>query len=1128
MMRICQLILEEDKMEYRIGLDIGIGTIGWAVVSAKDDTHEARIEDFGTRIFDSGENEKSRASNCQGRRGFRGVRRLERRRNHRKELLFSHFQNNGLIDACFFDETADIQNGDVYRLKVRGLEEKLSPAELYKCLVHSCNHRGYRDFYEKDEDDLDDEASVNADAANKLEASFRASGLRTISEYLLAEYCEGEYVKLRNREDGIQPYTLIRRGLMQEEAELILKSQQRFHPALTDEVVRKTIVIIFRQRDFEDGPGDPNDPDRKYFGFLETLGKCTFYRDEVRGFRGTVLADVYAVTNTLSQYRFVNTKTGEYLLTPEIAKELVDTLLTKANLTMTDVKSILKRHGFKLLKGERSDDKALGKAVKFLKLAKTALKDQWESYFTEEQFDPARPSKLHRIGELICKFQTPSRREKEMKAAGIPDELIRAFAGKKISGTSAVSYRYMCDAIHAFLNGEIYGNFQAQTIAAQAEMQTERAMKLAPSCIDDPDMKSNRVVFKAINECRKIVNAIIDRYGSPTDIVIEVASELGKSFDSRTEMMQDQRKREKANDTVRKTIAQIIGVDETEITGDMMDRYRLFHEQGGVCVYSGEPLGALADVIRNGDKQYEVDHIVPFSLILDNSLHNKALVFVDENQAKKQRTPLMYMDTVKAKAFSARVRQMYSRKDGPISKRKLDYYLLADLYSPEARELMDGWKSRNINDTRYITKYIAGILSRYLLFAGNPQKRHVHTVKGAVTQRFRREWLRTLTWGEEQKCRDNYLNHAIDALICANLTPAYIEVGSDAMRLRRIVFESKKTITNAYRDYLESCVKKMQKYYGFREEYTRSLLADPHRIPAYIPELSAEVAIRFGDWSDEEFQNTVDQFYGVNAEFVVKPHKPIPSCKQERKFCGTICDSNPIRLIEINGEQHKLQRTSILSLNSKNVDRVYTADPKLKAQLAAVFEGRTDEKYTVATYLKEQGLGAFVNAGGQVVRRVSLLDPKPTTNYYRVDKQNGNYSNLSGMKYYCVEVYRDTNGKTQTCGVRFVDVAKKGKKLYRKPESLPADYKEHVMYLYKNDYIRICDKKGTLKVEGFYRSVFSINESRFYMQAGCQNGTVAKTIAANDRVEKYDISVLGLKGGKVRCSEPLPFIEEKR
>ena len=48
-------------MKYIIGLDIGIGSVGWAVVRNDDDCK--RLEDFGVRIFESGEIIESNKNN---------------------------------------------------------------------------------------------------------------------------------------------------------------------------------------------------------------------------------------------------------------------------------------------------------------------------------------------------------------------------------------------------------------------------------------------------------------------------------------------------------------------------------------------------------------------------------------------------------------------------------------------------------------------------------------------------------------------------------------------------------------------------------------------------------------------------------------------------------------------------------------------------------------------------------------------------------------------------------------------------------------------------------------------------------------------------------------------------------
>ncbi len=1113
-------------MNYRIGLDIGIGSVGWAVVSAEEEGHPARIEDFGTRIFPSGETGGQQSESlCKGRRQSRGVRRLERRRAYRKRILKNHFLNIGLFGPAFEDEYAEVKDADVYLLKVKGLDEKLSPAEIYKCLVHTCNHRGYRDFYEPEEDD--EEAGMNESAANQMEKAFLESGKRTISEYLVAAYTENGFVKYRNRAGGEAAYQLVRRDLLRDEAEQLLRAQAAYYPCLTEANRKTAVEIIFRQRDFEDGPGDPNDKNRRYQGFLETLGKCPYYKEEDRGFRGTVIADVFAVTNTLSQYRFVCKETGEYTLDPGVAEEIVRSLLENAKLTMTDVKRILKSHGYELYKSENSDDKALGKAVKFLSTAKKCVEAagmDWAALIAEDQFDLSHPSLLHRIGELLSKYQTPSRRKKEMEAAGIPAALIAAFKSKKLNGTAAVSYRYMCDSVEAFLHGDIYGNFQANFIKMQAaEAPVERVKKLLPKHIEDREVRNNRTVFKAINETRKIVNAIIDVYGSPAEIVIEVASELGKSVEARGEETARQRKHEKENDNVKKEIAALLG-DKTEVsdvTGAMIERYKLFKEQEGKCAYSGKPLGELKDVVRNADRLYEVDHIVPYSLILDNTLQNKMLVFAKENQRKGQRTPLMYMEQAQAAAFLAFVNHLCSRKENPISRKKAEYCRLPSIYGPEAEEKLGAWKSRNINDTRYITKYIAGIFEKYLQFTGD-KKQHVFPVKGAITQKFRRIWFPDSVWGQAEKDRSTYLNHALDAVVCANLTKAYIEIGSDALRLIAIFKAHGKKRSPEYEEYMERCVDKMSKYYGFAPAVTRRLLSHTDSVPSYVPRLSREVKARFNDTDPVQFEKDMRAIYGNEAPFIVPPHMPVTSLKQDKKFRGCIADDNPIRVVEIDGVPHKIKRVPVGEITAQSLKKLRTEDTSLLALFSRILEGK-DEKYTVEKYMKEQGLRILQTENGQPVRKVSV-DCGPVSNYYRKEIGEGNYTNLGMLKYYCIELYRDVAGNLCMSGVRFVDIVKKNGKLYRKVESLPADYVKHEMYLFPGDYIRITNGKGKEKFEGYYTAVFNINQTMIYGKLPNEADTVAKKIGQKDTVKKYYIDILGKIGGKITCSEPLPCI----
>ena len=74
-------------MKYTLGLDIGIGSVGWAVLQNGADDLPVKIKDLGVRVFTEAEHPKTGASLAQPRREARSSRRRIRRRRHRKERI---------------------------------------------------------------------------------------------------------------------------------------------------------------------------------------------------------------------------------------------------------------------------------------------------------------------------------------------------------------------------------------------------------------------------------------------------------------------------------------------------------------------------------------------------------------------------------------------------------------------------------------------------------------------------------------------------------------------------------------------------------------------------------------------------------------------------------------------------------------------------------------------------------------------------------------------------------------------------------------------------------------------------------------------------------------------------------
>lgn len=901
------------ERKYGIGLDIGIGSVGYAVISRTNNL-DARIEDIGVRLFDSGENIRQKASNAQERRGYRSTRRLLRRRKHRKERIKKFFLKIKLMNEMQLKAWQE-QNGNqnVLQTRIKGLNEKLTPEEILDCIIHICNRRGYREFYgddsKKDNADKYELQKIEGGLAN-FDEIYQSGGYKSVAEMLINApvfKTETSFADYRNHKNA-KRYILIKREFVKKELEDILNKQSEYYPQLTANNIRIICDdMVFAQRDFETGPGNEDDKTRRFMGFIDSIGQCMYYKDEKRAYRSTVIADIYALVNCLSQLSFVNTETGEILLPENVAKEIIDTALVNASITENDIKNILKQNKLEMRKPGKLEV-TVPDTIRTLKTLKAVLTNagyKYEELIKENQFDINNPSKLHQLCLLLSENITPARRIRALKAKGWNEKLQKEVIRKKFGGTASVCEKYMIEAIEAFKRGETYGNFQARMLKERenALPDIEKQKYLAPFDKKvDEELVKNTVVFKAVNETRKILNELIRKYGSPEYINIEVADDLGRSFKERAKIIKRINDNKKEKDKIANKLIELGLRKEGEVKPFDIERYRLWEEQEGKDLYTGEVIPV--EKILSGI--YDVDHIVPFSLILDDTLQNKALVNLGVNrQQKGQQVPLGYLSSADKEDYLKRVNTLFKKKK--ISIKKYKYLTLSNLYGN--RDLLSEWKSRNINDTRYITRFLVNYLSANLLFNSDKAK-NVFGVKGIITSRMRRLWLNKKTWGDEQKNRDNNLHHAADAIVIANLTPAYLEIASDKIKLDRIYKDYHKRISDEYLTYLGKAVNKMVKYYGFNKEYTEKLLATPYsRVPAMIRNIADEVDIRlwdnslefYKDVSEEQFYKNVKAFYKDDAVFADSIKPVLVSYKQNKKYQGKFTKDNPLKKNETDG-----------------------------------------------------------------------------------------------------------------------------------------------------------------------------------------------------------------------------------
>ena len=538
--------------EYNIDLEIGIGYISFTVTS-KNYAGEEKLEDFGIRMFDSGETNDYKRLKNQDRRMFRNVRRVLRRKVHRKERVKNYLQKIELVNGSSLKVWQEKNgNQNIFLTRLKGLDEKLSPEEIAACIIHICNHRGYSEFY--DTYSYKDEGTIEAGLA-EFERVFKAGNYRSVADMILNDdifKTTTDFPNYHNHKNGDRNI-LIKRSYQRKELLDILYTQQKFYPVLTNQNINFLCdKIVFAQRDFETGPGDENDKTRKFLGFLDSVGKCIYYKEENRAFRSTVIADIYTLVTWFSQVTYLDNDGKSVGLSSEIAKKIIDAALMNPNITEKDIKVIIKGFGLQMLKGVSQKNKFTD-CLKTLVVLKDALQFSgydYEALVGENQFSLDGTSKLNTLCNLLTENITIKRREKLLKKNGWNEALCKYLSKKSFAGTVNVCERYMLDAINAFLQGEAYSDFKArrlQELHINSEMKTKQKYLPALEKVVSEDFASNIVLIKALNEMRKVVNAIIRMYGSPTYINVGIHENFGRSYKVRQKLMKLNTSSDKVN-----------------------------------------------------------------------------------------------------------------------------------------------------------------------------------------------------------------------------------------------------------------------------------------------------------------------------------------------------------------------------------------------------------------------------------------------------------------------------------------------------------------------------------------------------------------------------------------------------
>lgn len=292
------------------------------------------------------------------------------------------------------------------------------------------------------------------------------------------------------------------------------------------------------------------------------------------------------------------------------------------------------------------------------------------------------------------------------------------------------------------------------------------------------------MVIRAISQVRKVINAVIDKYGVPYQINIELARDVGKSVKQRNETTRKQKTNQEANEKLVDKFIEYFGKRPAK---DELTKYKLWQQQSGKCIYSGVAIN-LGDILH-GTNLTQIDHIIPHSRSFDDSLNNKVLCLTVENQRKGNQTPFEYIG---ASGHNDQAWHLFTERCNSLNTMN---YLKGFTYAKRDLLLLkkfdnDKFIERNLNDTRYISRFCMNYLQNYLQFADKSHKKPVRVLTGQATAFIRSHWGLIKSREADDK------HHAQDACVIAAVTESITQKITKYMQARDYGKNQDATYTN--------------------------------------------------------------------------------------------------------------------------------------------------------------------------------------------------------------------------------------------------------------------------------------------------------------------------------------------
>ena len=577
--------MKQKLQRYILGLDLGIASVGWAVVWVDEDENPIGLLDCGVRTFERAEVPKTGDSLASARRLARSVRRLIRRRAHRLLRLRRLLKREGLLTAADFDAEGLLQGVPVHawQLRVEGLDRKLEAKEWAAVLLHLVKHRGYLSQRKSEMQETDGKSELGRLLAGVAEnyKLLQQQEYRSPAELAVKLFAE-QSGHMRNK-GGDYTHTFNRLDL-QKELHLLFERQRALgNPFASAALEAKVDELLMRQRDALQGEA-----------VLKMLGKCTFEPAEYKAAKNTYSAERFIWLTKLNNLRILHDG-EERALSEDERRLLLDEPYKKAKLTYAQVRKLLDlppdavfkglRYG-KNEEGLKAESAALMEMKAYHKirqvLEKAGLKTEWQGLATQ-------PEKLDAIGTAFSVYKTDADIAQYLAPYGFQTGIVETLlAGLSFDRFIQLSLKALQNILPLMENGARYDEACTAVYGDHYGVKAQTISALLP--VIPADAVRNPVVFRTLSQARKVINEIVRRYGSPQRVHIETGREVGKSFKDRRDIEKRQEENRKERERVANEFKELFPYFAGEPKGQDILKLRLYNQQHGKCLYSGVPI----------------------------------------------------------------------------------------------------------------------------------------------------------------------------------------------------------------------------------------------------------------------------------------------------------------------------------------------------------------------------------------------------------------------------------------------------------------------------------------------------------------------------------------------------------